>query len=89
MSGTISSQATPNGELARNIQKTVNYDRKPGQKLQVLEDGGQNIVSNLRVPDPFRRNGCVFGDEACIVRSDQKCDTAGVVYRITCTNCSS
>ena len=57
--------------------------------IQVLEDGGQNIVSNLRIPDPFRKNGCVFSDDKCIVRADQKCDPAGVVYRISCNNCST
>ena len=67
----------------------MNLERRPGNKCQVLEDGGQSITNKLRVPDPFRKNGCVFDDINCIVRADQRCDTAGVVYRISCNSCST
>ena len=62
VAGTISCQATPNGELAREIQKAVNHERRPGNKLQVLEDGGQSVVSSMRTTDPFRQAGCIFGN---------------------------
>ena len=88
MAGTISCQATPGGVLAKSIQQSVNVDRKPGNKLLVLEDGGQSIVSSLNIKDPFWKGGCVFEDTTCIVKSSQRCDQSGVVYKITCNNCS-
>ena len=69
VSGTISCQATPNGEWSKAIQKTVNSNRKSGHKLQVLEDGGQSVVANLKTSDLSRQDGCIFGDRNCIVSS--------------------
>ena len=88
VSGTMSCQATPNGEWSKAIQKTVNSNRKSGHKLQVLEDGGQSVVANLKTSDLSRQDGCIFGDRNCIVKPNQRCDQSEVVYRITCNECS-
>ena len=73
VAGTMSCQATPGGTLAKIIQQNINSDRTPGNKLQVLEDGGRSITASLNTRDPFWNGGCVFGDINCIVKNDQRC----------------
>ena len=41
----------------------------------------------LKVRDPHRLDGCVFGQEACPVVSGTDCDRTGVVYKIECKQC--
>ena len=63
--------------------------RAVNDKLLVIEDGGMPILCGLKVNDPMRPNGCIFGNPECIVRNDINCDKTGVVYRIECETCIS
>ena len=56
-------------------------------KVQVIEDGGKPVFSGLRVNDPLRPKGCIFGDQNCIVNPKYPCDVTGAVYRIDCNTC--
>ena len=55
----------------------------------MIEDGGKPVYSGLRVNDPKRPTGCIFGDINCIVSDKYNCDTSGAIYRIECTQCNS
>ena len=58
------------------------------EKLLLVEDGGKPILTGLRVKDPSRPSGCIFGDTDCMVDPKTPCDKTGVVYKITCNSCS-
>ena len=81
----MSCPVTPGGVLKKNLSNVINKNKV--YQTQVIEDGGKPVHCGLRVKDPLRPHGCVFGDQNCIVRGDQQCDRMGVVYRIMCTKC--
>ena len=87
--GTISCPATPGGKLRKEIEKSVNTDRSNSEgKFLVVEDGGRPIHVGMRVNDPRRPSGCVFGDRDCIVDSKYQCDKMSMIYRISCISCN-
>ena len=47
------------------------------------------IQCGLKVKEPMRPVGYIFGNPDCIVRDDINCDRTGVVYRIACETCIS
>ena len=57
-------------------------------KVLVTEDGGQPAIALLKKRDPFRPQGCRYGDEKCLVKGKQDCTDMGVVYEITCDTCT-
>ena len=85
--GTISCPVTPGGVLRKTLNRQINRDRD--SNLLVIEDGGCPIYNGLRVRDPSRSNGCIFGDPLCIVDPSVQCDRTGIVYKIVCIACKS
>ena len=86
-SRTITCQPTPDGELARRLNKALN---KPENKERILvaEDGGRPAMACLRETDPFFKGGCRFGDTSCPVETNKDCAVQGVLYEITCNTCT-
>ena len=84
--GTISCPTTPGGILKKSLSKKINANRSTYKQLFVIEDGGQPIHCGLRVADPMRPNGCIYGKSDCTV-SKGNCNKIGVIYRITCLTC--
>ena len=82
---TISCPVTPGGELKKRLTETVNKGKSTNTK--VIEDGGRPVSGGLTTKDPMRPQGCIFGDQRCIVRADQNCDRMGIIYRIQCLTC--
>ena len=62
-------------------------DTSQGKTL-VTEDGGQPAIALLKRRDPFRTQGCIYGDEKCLVKGKQDCTDMGAVYEITCDTCT-
>ena len=58
-------------------------------KTQIIEDGGKPIYYGLKVRDPLRHQGCIYGEDTCMVDIKYPCDTLGVVYRIECMTCNA
>jgi hypothetical protein len=56
-----------------------------GAKVKVIETGGVPISLGLKKGDPFRREGCDFGDEGCIVDPKTSCGVMGAVYQLLCS----
>ena len=54
----------------------------------VSEDGGVPAISSLRKSDPFKPNGCRLSDPECMVEGDRDCTKSGIIYEITCIQCS-
>ena len=70
------------------MSSSLRNDRQAvGGNTLVLEDGGLPATLGLRVRDPFRHEGCTFGDPTCIVDRRQDCSRQDVVYIITCNEC--
>ena len=80
--GTISCPVTPGGVLKKTLNKQINSERD--SKLLIVEDGGCPVYNGLKVRDPMRGKGCIFGDPCCIVDPSVQCDRIGVVYKIVC-----
>ena len=55
----------------------------------IVEDGGKRIHVGLKVDDPCRPPGCIFGDIHCIVDPKYKCDQISKIYKITCVTCDA
>ena len=81
---TISCSVTPGGNLKRRLEKVINVEKRD---TKVIEDGGIPIHCGLRIKDPLRPPGCVFGDPLCMVKDSQQCDKMGVIYQIQCSKC--
>ena len=85
--------ATPDGELARNIQEADDKLREgTGQRrVKVVERGGESLREKLCRNNPWGNVKCER--ELCIVCPFSKegkggtCRREGVVYRITCLVC--
>ena len=61
--GTVSCPTTPRGKLKDILNKAVNSNRSSSDgRLLVVEDGGKPIHVGMRVDDPCRPPGCIFGD---------------------------
>ena len=87
ISNTVSCPITPGGVLRKELTKSLNSQRGENNRILVIEDGGRPIHVGLKVRDPHRLDGCVFGQEACPVVSGTDCDRTGVVYKIECKQC--
>ena len=53
-------QSTPGGVLKKLLNQEINRARD--SKLLIIEDGCCPIYNGLKVRDPMRSNGCIFGD---------------------------
>ena len=72
------------------IDRAVNSNRENSDgRLQIVEDGGKPIYNGLRVNDPCRPSGCIYGDPKYIVDRRYQCDQTSKVYKITCIECNS
>ena len=88
VANTIKCQATPNGELAKNLTKNLNKQAGPNdERIQVVEEGRAPATAALRKTDPFRTNQCRFRDRNCIVEGTKDCASMGCVYEVTCASC--
>ena len=83
----ITCQAIHGGKLARDIKVAINSDPKK-RNIMVTEDRGVLAISVLRRSDPFKPDGCRFSDPDCIVQGKKDCAKTGVIYEITCVQCS-
>ena len=83
----ITVQPTPGGKLATDIKVAVNSDPRK-RRIMVTEDGGVPAISSLRKSDPFKPNGCRLSDPECMVEGDRDCTKSGIIYEITCIQCS-
>ena len=45
-------------------------------------------MSSLRQADPFFPGGCRFKDDNCPVEEGKDCSQQGILYEITCNNCT-
>ena len=54
-----------------------------------MEESGLPITIGLRKNNPFRTNGCQYGDPDCLAQGDQDCGQMGLVYAIRCNTCKS
>ena len=71
----------------RGSWPTVNSKREDGNRVLVIEDGGQPIHVGLKTRDPLRPKGCIFYDETCPVLQGTDCDRTDVIYKIECMTC--
>ena len=52
-------QATPNGELAKLVQRRVSGMRTPdGGTVKVVEKAGEAVLAGMLAPDPHMEKGC-------------------------------
>ena len=72
--------------MAKSIKAALNPTGTK-ERIQVTEDGGQPAVSFLRRSDPFKVEGCRFGDTKCFVEPGKDCTAMGAIYKITCKSC--
>ena len=81
---------TPNGVLAKRLQKVENdISKLTGDRVKIVERGGTSVKKMLIKSNPWagslcgRENclPCMFGD------GQQDCFSKGVVYDLTCTTC--
>ena len=63
------------------LKKTLNK--------QINSERDSKLLIGLKVRDPMRSKGCIFGDPYCIVDPAVQCDRSGVVYKIICITCKS
>ena len=82
----MSVQPTPGGKLLKAVRNNVNRDSSKGKTL-VVEDGGQPAIASLKKSDPFKKDGCQFGDKECMVDTKDDCTAMGCLYEITCNTC--
>ena len=82
---------TPNGELAKNLQKAENEIAKfTGERVRICERGGKTIRQILHKSNPWSGGPC--GRKNCLpcITGDgkQDCFTKNCVYDIICLQCS-
>ena len=87
MTSVIKVQGTPNSLLAQNVYQNVKSHRNPnGGTIKVVEKGGKLIGSGMQ--KHINENvPCSFSDPMCTVSGKVKCDTARIVYELTCMSC--
>ena len=77
---------TPGAKLKQVIQNKIGNMIGPDEgKTKVVERGGIPILTGLQKKDPFKSEGCDFGDPECLVGAG--CMKTGVCYRISCNEC--
>ena len=72
---TISCQATPGSVLVNLLKKKVGTTAK-GNKRLVVEEGGLPVSIGLKLANPFKTNGCQYGDINCLIQDDH--DQTGI-----------
>ena len=82
--------ATPGGELAQMLRKTVEEEAEPGFKFKVLESGGRTIKSQLQKSNPTATPGCDNLD--CLACKDGRgkggsCLKTNIQYELRCQLC--
>ena len=78
--------ATPNSELRRILQDEAGKSRF---RIRMVEMAGTSLKRNLQRSDPFRGTSCKRGNCAvCTSGGSGRCDRNGVVYKITCGECT-
>jgi hypothetical protein len=86
VSCTLNTAPTPDGALKEKIQKTLSSMMTvDGGKVKVIETGGVPISIGLKKADPFRVEGCDFGEEGCIVDPKTSCGVMSAVYQLLCS----
>jgi hypothetical protein len=86
----LNTAPTPNGELKDSLQKRVKAVTTPdGGVTKVIEAGGFLISQGLKKKDPFRSQGCDYGDPDCFIDPKQSCSEQGLCYRTVCNLCDS
>ena len=87
--GTMSCPTTPGGKLRKVIDSTINDDRSESEgKILIIEDGGRPIHSGIKIKDPCRPKGCIYGDINCIVDPNYHCDQTSKINKITRKLCN-
>ena len=87
MTSILQVQATPNGELARLVQKRVSGMRTPdGGTVKVVEKAGEAVLAGMLAPDPHMEKGCPW-QVKCPVADGKMCWTARTVYLLRCCLC--
>ena len=77
--------ATPNSELAIKLRETLNNQPMLANgRTKPIEKGGLPTSLGLKMKDPFKQDGCDFGDETCPIIESQACSTVGSCYRAIC-----
>ena len=83
---------TPNGELARRLQKAESEISKlTGERVKIVERGGTQVKQILHKSNPWASGNC--NRKKCLpcINGDgkQNCFEKNVVYDISCLSCSS
>ena len=87
--GTMSCPTTPGGKLKKSLNKAINSERNDSDgKILIIEDGGRPIHTGIKINDPCRPPGCIYGDTNCIVDQKYHCDLTSRIYKITCIQCN-
>ena len=82
----IKCQATPDGALARRLDRNLN-PANVKERTKVVEEGGAPATASLRRSDPYRKPECRFQDKSCLVDPKQDCSLMGCIYEICCKSC--
>ena len=85
---TVSCQATPGSTLVNLLKQKIGTTAK-GNKRLVVEEGGLPVSIGLKLANPFKTDGCQFGDNNCLIQDDHDCGTMGAVYCIKCLGCKA
>ena len=81
----LMTSATPDSKLAKDLRKVLNKQPTiPEGRTNHNEKGGLPVSIGLKIKDPFKLNGCDFGDDNCPVDGKQLCSTMGSCYRAIC-----
>ena len=56
-------------------------------ETMVIEKGGKSLLSGFKKKDPFKLEGCRYGNEKCLVDHKTDCTTTGACYTVTCNMC--
>ena len=86
MESVVTCQVTPGGKLANQVRKAIGTT-KEGKKRLVQEEGGRPVTLGLKQANPFKKPGCAFDDEQCMVRDGEDCGTMMALYCIICKGC--
>ena len=82
----IKCQATPDGALARMLDRNLN-PANTKERTKVVEEGDAPATASLSRSDPYRKAECRFQDKSCLVDPKQDCSLMGCIYEICCKSC--
>jgi hypothetical protein len=85
---TLTTSATPGSILKNRLQSALKTIPAPdGGSTKVIEASGIPITCGLKKANPFKKDGCQFGDPGCAVDPKTDCGTMGACYVLTCGDC--